>query len=64
MLWKELFPMKIKLSSVLVDYQEKALKFYTEVLGFIKRTELPAGEYKWLTVVSPEWNPPRRSMEP
>jgi len=46
--------MKIKLSSVLVDDQDKALKFYTEVLGFVKKTELPAGEYRWLTVVSPD----------
>ena len=44
--------MKIKLTSVLVDDQEKALKFYTEVLGFIKRNEIPMGNHKWLTVVS------------
>jgi catechol 2,3-dioxygenase-like lactoylglutathione lyase family enzyme len=46
--------MKIKLTSVFVNDQEKSLKFYTEKLGFIKKTDLPAGEYKWLTVVSPE----------
>jgi predicted enzyme related to lactoylglutathione lyase len=46
--------MEIKLSSVFVDEQEKALEFYTKVLGFVKKTELPAGEFKWLTVVSPE----------
>jgi catechol 2,3-dioxygenase-like lactoylglutathione lyase family enzyme len=46
--------MKIKLSSVLVDDQDKALKFYTEVLGFVKKAELPVGKFKWLTVVSPE----------
>ncbi|WP_391559673.1 VOC family protein [Robertmurraya sp.] len=46
--------MKIKLSSVLVDDQDKALKFYTEVLGFVKKNEIPVGEFKWLTVVSPE----------
>jgi catechol 2,3-dioxygenase-like lactoylglutathione lyase family enzyme len=46
--------MKIKLSSVMVDDQEKALKFYTEVLGFVKKLDLPAGEARWLTVVSPE----------
>jgi predicted enzyme related to lactoylglutathione lyase len=46
--------MKIKLTSVLVDDQEKALKFYTEVLGFIKKTEVPLGKHKWLTVVSKE----------
>jgi catechol 2,3-dioxygenase-like lactoylglutathione lyase family enzyme len=44
---------KIKLSSVLVDDQDKALKFYTEMLGFVKKTEIPMGEFKWLTVVSP-----------
>ena len=46
--------MKIKLTSVYVDDQDKALKFYTEVLGFVKRTEIPLGEARWLTVVSPE----------
>jgi catechol 2,3-dioxygenase-like lactoylglutathione lyase family enzyme len=46
--------MKIKLNSVMVDDQDKALKFYTEVLGFVKKTEIPIGEFKWLTVVSPE----------
>src|SRR6478736_10013403 len=46
--------MKIKLASVLVEDQEKALKFYTEVLGFIKKTEIPMGKHKWLTVVSKE----------
>ena len=46
--------MKIKLSSVFVDDLDKALRFYTEVLGFVKKTDLPAGEYRWLTVVSPE----------
>lgn len=46
--------MKIKLTSVMVDDQDKALKFYTEVLGFEKKHDIPMGEYKWLTVVSPE----------
>ena len=46
--------MKIKLSSVIVDDQDKALKFYTEVLGFVKKTDFPVGEFRWLTVVSPE----------
>lgn len=45
---------RIHVTNVLVDDQEKALKFYTEVLGFIKKTEIPMGEYKWLTVVSPK----------
>jgi catechol 2,3-dioxygenase-like lactoylglutathione lyase family enzyme len=46
--------MRINLSSVYVDDQDKALAFYTEVLGFRKKTEVPLGEYRWLTVVSPE----------
>ncbi|HXC96052.1 MAG TPA: VOC family protein [Edaphobacter sp.] len=46
--------MQIKLTSVFVDDQDKALKFYTEVLGFAKKHEFAAGKYKWLTVVSPE----------
>lgn len=46
--------MKIKLVSVIVQDQSKALKFYTEVLGFVKRMDIPAGEYRWLTVVSPD----------
>jgi predicted enzyme related to lactoylglutathione lyase len=46
--------MKIKLTSLMVDDQGKALKFYTDVLGFKLKRELPAGAYKWITVVSPE----------
>ena len=46
--------MKIKLTSVFVDDQDKALSFYTEVLGFVKKQDFPVGEFKWLTVVSPE----------
>ncbi len=46
--------MKIIISSIMVDDQDKALKFYTEVLGFKKKTEIPMGEFKWLTVVSQE----------
>ncbi len=45
--------MRINLASVLVDDQEKALRFYTDVLGFVKKTEIPLGEHRWLTVVSP-----------
>jgi len=45
---------RIKVTSVYVDNQAKALKFYTEVLGFVKKTDLPAGKFRWLTVVSPE----------
>src|SRR3954464_1694766 len=46
--------MKIHLASVLVDDQDKALQFYTDVLGFTKKTEIPLGAHRWLTVVSPE----------
>jgi catechol 2,3-dioxygenase-like lactoylglutathione lyase family enzyme len=46
--------MRINVTSVLVDDQDKALRFYTDVLGFVKKTEVPLGEARWLTVVSPE----------
>lgn len=46
--------MKIKITSLPVKNQDEALKFYTETLGFIKKTDVPLGEYKWLTVVSKE----------
>jgi predicted enzyme related to lactoylglutathione lyase len=46
--------MKIQVTSVFVDDQEKALKFYTEVLGFAAKNDVSVGEYRWLTVVSPE----------
>jgi catechol 2,3-dioxygenase-like lactoylglutathione lyase family enzyme len=46
--------MRINLASVLVDDQDKALRFYTEVLGFQKKIDVPAGEHRWLTVVSPD----------
>jgi catechol 2,3-dioxygenase-like lactoylglutathione lyase family enzyme len=48
--------MRINLASVLVDDQDKALAFYTDVLGFVKKTEVPLGDdgHRWLTVVSPE----------
>ncbi|MGD9481778.1 VOC family protein [Streptomyces sp. TRM70308] len=46
--------MRINLASVYVDDQDKALRFYTEVLGFVKKAEIPLGEHRWLTVVSPE----------
>jgi catechol 2,3-dioxygenase-like lactoylglutathione lyase family enzyme len=46
--------MRINLASVLVDDQDKALRFYTDVLGFQKKTEIPVGEARWLTVVSPD----------
>jgi len=46
--------MRIKVTSVYVDAQEKALRFYTEVLGFVKKTDFSNGPYRWLTVTSPE----------
>ncbi|NUR56480.1 MAG: VOC family protein [Acidobacteria bacterium] len=46
--------MRIKLTSVYVDDQDKALRFYTEVLGFAKKADVSNGPYRWLTVVSPE----------
>jgi predicted enzyme related to lactoylglutathione lyase len=46
--------MKIKLTSVYVDDQEKALRFYTDVLGFVKKTDFSNGPFRWLTVTSPE----------
>jgi catechol 2,3-dioxygenase-like lactoylglutathione lyase family enzyme len=46
--------MRINLASVLVDDQDKALRFYTQILGFGKKVEVPLGEHRWLTVVSPE----------
>ncbi len=46
--------MKIKVTSIYVDDQSKALRFYTEVLGFAKKTDFSQGPYRWLTVASPE----------
>ena len=46
--------MRIKLTSIMVDDQEKGLRFYTEVLGFRKKHDIPVGEYRWITVTSPE----------
>jgi catechol 2,3-dioxygenase-like lactoylglutathione lyase family enzyme len=45
--------MKIVITSVLVDDQEKALRFYTDILGFTRKADIPMGPYRWLTVVSP-----------
>lgn len=57
--------MKINVTSVFVDDQRRALEFYTEVLGFEKRTEIPLGEASWLTVGSPEQpEGPELSLEP
>ena len=46
--------MRFKFASVMVEDQERALHFYTDVLGFVKVTDVPTGEYRWLTVASPD----------
>jgi catechol 2,3-dioxygenase-like lactoylglutathione lyase family enzyme len=46
--------MQIKLASVMVEDQDSALRFYTSVLGFEKKTDMPMGQFRWLTVFSPE----------
>lgn len=46
--------MKIKLTSIYVDDQDKALRFYTDVLGFVKKADVSQGPFRWLTVVAPE----------
>jgi catechol 2,3-dioxygenase-like lactoylglutathione lyase family enzyme len=57
--------MRIVLTSIFVSDQERALQFYTEVLGFVKKTEFPVGDYRWLTVVAPDQpNGIELSLEP
>jgi catechol 2,3-dioxygenase-like lactoylglutathione lyase family enzyme len=57
--------MKINLTSVMVDDQAKALRFYTEILGFVKKHDIPmGGEHRWLTVVSPESSAVELLLEP
>ena len=57
--------MRVKGTSVCVDDQEKALRFYTDVLGFQKKDDVPAGEYRWITVVSPaDPQGPELGLEP
>jgi len=57
--------MQIKLTSLMVEDQTKALRFYTEVLGFKKKNEFPVGAYRWITVVSPDGHPDvELSLEP
>ena len=57
--------MRIYITSVLVDDQDKALRFYTDVLGFVKQADVPLGEHRWLTVASPD-DPggPQLALEP
>jgi predicted enzyme related to lactoylglutathione lyase len=52
--WQRRNEMKIKITSVYVDDQDKALRFYTEVLGFAKKTDFSQGPFRWLTVASPD----------
>ena len=62
--------MQLKLMSVLVDDQQKALEFYTKILGFVKKQDFPVGKFRWLTVISPEgpdgiellWEPNSKSF--
>ena len=58
--------MRIKLASIMVDNQDKALKFYTEIFGFVKKHDIPVGgSLRWITVVSPEGlNDAELSLEP
>jgi catechol 2,3-dioxygenase-like lactoylglutathione lyase family enzyme len=56
--------LKIVVTSVLVDDQEKALRFYTDVLGFVKKADVPVGDHRWLTVVSPESDAIELLLEP
>lgn len=46
--------MKIIVTSIFVEDQDKALEFYSETLGFVKKHDVPTGEYRWITLVSPE----------
>lgn len=56
--------MQIKLNSILVDDQDKALKFYTEILGFVKKHDIPMGAFRWLTVVSKDRDDLELVLEP
>ena len=56
--------MRIKLTSIMVDDQDRALKFYTEIFGFVTKHEIPMGEFRWLTVVSPGRDDLELSLEP
>ncbi len=56
--------MRIKLNSIFVDDQQKALAFYTDVLGFKKSQDIPVGEYRWISLASPEGGDAELSLEP
>ena len=56
--------MRIRLNSIFVDDQQKALDFYTSILGFEKSEDIPVGDFRWLTVASPEGGGAELSLEP
>jgi glyoxylase I family protein len=56
--------MRIKLTSIMVDDQTKALRFYTDVLGFKKKHDIPVGEYRWITVTGEERDDLELALEP
>jgi glyoxylase I family protein len=56
--------MRIKLNSVIVDDQDKALDFYTRVLGFLPGFDIPVGEFRWITVRSPDGGDAEVTLEP
>jgi catechol 2,3-dioxygenase-like lactoylglutathione lyase family enzyme len=56
--------MRIKLTSIMVDEQDKALRFYTDVLGFQKKMDFPVGEFRWITVVAPGRDDLELALEP
>jgi catechol 2,3-dioxygenase-like lactoylglutathione lyase family enzyme len=56
--------MRIKMTSLMVDDQTKALTFYTQALGFVKKHDIPVGEFRWITVVSPGRDDLELSLEP
>jgi glyoxylase I family protein len=56
--------LRIRLTSIMVDDQPKALAFYTDVLGFQKKMDFPVGEYRWITVVAPDRDDLQLALEP
>src|SRR6188474_3468192 len=56
--------MRIKLTSIMVDDQSKALRFYTDVLGFTKKHDIPVGEYRWITVTGERRDDLELALEP
>lgn len=56
--------LQIKLTSIMVEDQAKALAFYTDVLGFVKKMDFPVGEYRWITVAAPSRDDLQLALEP